>query len=309
MPTGEYKFRGEKLRSLASCPELLRADAAPSPAPPQPVVIAMCGSFNPMHKAHISLYSAAKAALVGTGNYVVLGGFVSPVGDAYGKAGLLDFAKRAAIVEVSLQHHAELNIDTWEGCQPTYTRTYYVLRMLEQHAQEWYSAVEPAAPWRQVRVVFACGGDLFSSFLIPKCWPLHLLKQLLERYRVVVVHRDGESENRGNEARPDTENKLAGLLHSSPTLEEVSDSGEKISLRLADYPFLFTKFAVPDNSSSTAVRHVVAALATPGACDSARRAELHEQLHTMVAPEAVQRVINSYSTSPRALSPESREKV
>ncbi|ORC87711.1 nicotinamide mononucleotide adenylyltransferase [Trypanosoma theileri] len=181
-------------------------------------VVVMCGSFNPMHVAHIAMYEAAcdtllnkkyndnsekKEASVSRKNdskIVVVGGFVSPVNDHYKKEELRPFAQRSAICAASLREHPSLALDEWEGLQPNYVRTFYVLEHLQESVQRWYetdaSPNEEQLAWvRQhpVRVVFLCGGDLFSSFLRPGCWPLELLRKLLDSFDVLVVRRAGSA--------------------------------------------------------------------------------------------------------------------
>ncbi|KAH9599274.1 Cytidyltransferase-like domain [Trypanosoma melophagium] len=181
------------------------------------VVVVMCGSFNPMHVAHIAMYEAACDAIQnkkhsdsveGTASLpvkkdlmtVVVGGFVSPVNDHYKKEELRPFSQRSAICTASLREHPSLAVDEWEGLQPNYVRTFHVLEHLQKSVQSWYEMdagpSEAQLAWvRQhpVRVVFVCGSDLFASFLRPGCWPLKLLRKLLETFEVLVVRRAGSA--------------------------------------------------------------------------------------------------------------------
>ncbi|KPI89083.1 hypothetical protein ABL78_1819 [Leptomonas seymouri] len=281
-----YTLRADKLKPLATCVTAL-------PTSPQPVVLAICGSFNPIHSAHFKLYSAAKTALEADNTHTVLGGFVSPVSDAYGKPGLKSAAQRVRIVEDAVRGHMELNLDTWECQQPTYTRTFYVLQQLEQHVDAWYTQHEPnemnelKTYGRRVRVIFVCGADLFSSFWRPGCWALHLLKQLLDAFHVVVVHRDGQGEV---QCARDFER----MCRHSPVLTEVAQDGATTELDIRAYTFTFACFEQPDATSSTAVREIAAAMGTLKASGAAAFEDLRRVLSSMVPASAVSSILECY---------------
>ncbi|KPA76284.1 hypothetical protein ABB37_08015 [Leptomonas pyrrhocoris] len=281
-----YTLRAEKLRSLTTCDTALSTS-------PQPAVIAICGSFNPIHNAHFKLYRAAKTALEAHGTYTVLGGFFSPVSDAYGKSGLKSAAQRVRIADDAVRDHAELNVDAWECLQPTYTRTLYVLQQLEMHVNAWYAQHEAnavaqlTAHGRRVRVVFVCGADLFSSFWRPGCWPLGLLKQLLDAFPLVVVYRDSEGEVRCAE-------DFERVCRTAPVLTETAADGTTAELNIGAYKFTFAQFEQPDSTSSTAVREVAAAMAKARSGDAAALDKLRGELASMVPANAVSSIEECY---------------
>nr|AGU68213.1 nicotinamide-nucleotide adenylyltransferase [Strigomonas galati] len=284
MSTQTYKFNGDKLKPLPSAP-------ADGESPVQPVVIALCGTFNPMHTAHICMYDAAKAALTQSTTadplhrrFSVLGGYVSPVHDEYNKKGLHSFAERAQVADLCVANHPELAVDRWEGLQPHYVRTFYVLEQLEASVQQWYAAKEPKAVAElekaglHVRVVFACGGDLFSSFFVEGCWPLNLLQRLLDNFPVVVLQREGQHDI-GTEA--------AYLRHaqSHAPMSQVVE-GTTFTLDLSKYKFYFGAFSSPNNTSSTAVRAI--------ASSSDTAEEKHAKLKNMIPENAIDFVLAHY---------------
>ncbi|CAJ1004764.1 putative Cytidylyltransferase-like [Leishmania naiffi] len=293
-----YALRTDKLKPLegcaASCPTST-AEAASQVTPLlQPVVLVICGSFNPIHNAHLKLYDAAKRSIEGVDGRVVLGGFLSPVSDAYGKPGLRCAADRVQVMEKALCHHPDLSVDTWECQQPTYTRTVFVLRALEEHVNAWYAQSEPAAmEWltshgRHVRVVFACGADLFFSFWHPGCWSLCLLRQLLDSFPLVVVQRGGA---RGSISDSDD---FARLCQTAPLLSETAEDGERIEIDMLRYTFTFAAFSAPDDTSSTAVRNAAIELAKTPADEVMARAALQSRLRGMLPEAAVQLVVDLY---------------
>ncbi|GET87690.1 hypothetical protein, conserved [Leishmania tarentolae] len=300
-----YALRTDKLKSLEGCVAAFTGStteaASKLASSLQPVVLAICGSFNPIHNAHLKLYDAAKRSIDGTGGRVVLGGFLSPVSDGYGKPGLRSAADRVQIIRKALCQHPELNLDTWECQQPTYTRTLFVLQALEEHVNTWYTQSEPAAmEWlalhgRRVRVVFVCGADLFSSFWVPGCWRLRLLRQLLDLFHLVVVYREGTGCLMGGAET------LARMCQASPLLSETAEDGEKIEVDMSTYTFTFATFSASDDTSSTAVRTAAMELAKVPLDDVVARAALQSRLCAMLPEEAVQTVVELYGADADAL--------
>jgi nicotinamide mononucleotide adenylyltransferase len=290
-----YALRTDKLKPLTA------TSATTLDSTLQPAVVAICGSFNPIHNAHLKLYEAAKATLESDAHhhgYTVLGGFFSPVSDAYGKPGLRCAAQRVRIIEDAVRHHADLNVDTWECHQTCYTRTFYVLQQLEQHVNAWYEVQQPAAmqqlhsQGRRVRVVLACGADLFSSFWRPGCWPLHLLQQLLDTFPVLVVYRD----DAGGDVR--CADDFERVRRAAPVLRETTADGSTTAeLDMRAYTFLFAKFAEADDTSSTAVRELAAAIARTNPPDVPTLEKLKGQLASMVPADAVSSIIACYGSA------------
>ncbi|KAG8342363.1 nicotinamide mononucleotide adenylyltransferase [Trypanosoma vivax] len=185
-----YKFYGLKLTPWSDM-DLGAIDCI--------AVVAMCGSFNPIHQTHLDMYGVACDAIMRrTPRVLLAGGFLSPVNDLYGKEGLNQFKKRAEICKAAVSGHPSLSLDEWEGRQSHYVRTVFVLEHLQQEVQRWYEVkAEPSVEqlqWVQrnpIRVLFLCGGDLFASFLQPGCWSVPLLKRLLDQFDIFVVRRPG----------------------------------------------------------------------------------------------------------------------
>jgi nicotinamide mononucleotide adenylyltransferase len=171
-----------------------------------PLVLATCGSFNPIHTGHIAMFDKARVALesglatwpkVTTQQPRVVGGFLSPVNDAYGKAGLAPVGPRLEICQLALRSHPWLNVDPWEGMQHRYQRTYTVLSRIHKKVREHYASLgTPAGDRvaRDVQLVFVCGADLFMSFYRPGCWELGLLKRIFQEMLFYVVAREGSED-------------------------------------------------------------------------------------------------------------------
>lgn len=265
-----YRLCTTKLRGLE---ETCRGAEAP-----EPLVLVMCGSFSPVHKAHIGLYDAAITALVKQlPQCRVLGGFFSPVSDHYGKEGLLSCTQRSRILEAALAPLEGVSIDCWEGLQPCYTPTYTVLCHLEDEVRAHYAVSEPTfyedlkAAGRDIRVAFVCGADLFHTFLRPDCWPVNLLRLLLDRFLVVVVDRPG-SEN--------VKEHMSSRPENCVIRQEID--GVSYVVDLLSYDFVFSSLPELDDSSSTTIRRSLDAVKAGSGDTEVAMASLQKMLPSSV---------------------------
>nr|AGU68094.1 nicotinamide-nucleotide adenylyltransferase [Angomonas desouzai] len=290
MSAEPYSLVTSKLKPLSS---VMSADTK-SPLP-QPVVIALCGSFNPIHNAHLTIYDATKQLLEQEKtheephrSFTVLGGFISLVGDAYPKKGLRPFTEREAIAQAAVADHPDLAIDRWEGTQKEYVRTLYVLQHLEDTIRAHYIRKEPELLSRlvedgtQIRVVFACGADLFNSFFVPGVWPLKLLQSLLDRFIITILRRAAKKQGEHYlECQEDCDKK-----YTNNPLVEVND-GVSFSIEMTKYKFFFGSFSSPDNTSSTQIRELLAS--------SKSEEEKKKALADLVPSSAVSLIYQYYS--------------
>lgn len=105
------------------------------------------GSFNPVHRGHVSTADAAVkyCASIGLTAKVIF----SPVGDCYGKDGLISFSHRYQMLKLALGD-TDFRVNNYEDrecCTST-------LCLLEHHANE-----NP-----EEGIMFLCGSDLVKSF-------------------------------------------------------------------------------------------------------------------------------------------------
>jgi nicotinamide mononucleotide adenylyltransferase len=167
-----------------------------------PVVIATCGAYNPIHTGHLAMFEEAKRALESgltrppciQRSIRVVGGFLSPVNDAYGKAGLAPFADRRELCEAALADNTWITCDAWEGQQRAYVRSYVVLSRVQACVKAHYASIGTDAAKRvadNVQLVFVCGADLFESFYKPGCWELGLLQKIFTEMLILVFRREG----------------------------------------------------------------------------------------------------------------------
>ncbi|KAG8060707.1 hypothetical protein GUJ93_ZPchr0002g26102 [Zizania palustris] len=77
------------------------------------VVVVATGSFNPPTYMHLRMFELAKDELQQRG-YSVLGGYMSPVNDAYKKKDLLPALHRIHLCELACKSSSFVMVDRWE---------------------------------------------------------------------------------------------------------------------------------------------------------------------------------------------------
>jgi nicotinamide mononucleotide adenylyltransferase len=93
-----------------------------------PLVIVACGSFSPITYLHLRMFEMAKDYINDQGKYEIIGGYFSPVSDAYGKAGLAKAIHRVHMTKLAVNDNNYINVDPWEALQSTYIRTAKVMQ-------------------------------------------------------------------------------------------------------------------------------------------------------------------------------------
>jgi nicotinamide mononucleotide adenylyltransferase len=87
-----------------------------------PAVFIACGSYSPPTIMHTRIFETARDHFAET-NIQIVGGFISPVHDAYGKKDLAQAEHRIEMVKRALETSDWINLDDWEVRQHGWTRT------------------------------------------------------------------------------------------------------------------------------------------------------------------------------------------
>merc|ERR1711934_928150 len=162
-----------------------------------PLVLVSCGSFSPPTLLHTRIMEDARDTMNDTGEYEVIGGYLTPVHDAYGKKSLAAQADRIAMAQCAVAGSDWLMVDPWETEQEGWTRTAVSLERLGAQLRDipvQIGANPPTKGVTQIRMV--CGGDLLESFPVIKengepLWDPDDQKIILERNGVSCIERSG----------------------------------------------------------------------------------------------------------------------
>ncbi len=204
----------------------------------KPAVLIACGSFSPITLFHLEMLESGKNHLsrVRPDIYVV-GGFISPVSDAYKKEGLAPSADRIAMAQLALERSSWIALDTWEAEQEKYQTTVSVIEHLRKGLNDCYK--------RDVRVFLVCGADLLSSFNTPGLWSLEDQETLMDdNHGILVIPRFGiplTALINNNEILKKHQNAL--FVVPSPFENTISSSAVRsmISRGLSVYEFVDSK--------------------------------------------------------------------
>ncbi|XP_018575056.1 nicotinamide/nicotinic acid mononucleotide adenylyltransferase 1 isoform X3 [Anoplophora glabripennis] len=174
---------------------------------PTKVVLLACGAFNPPTNMHLRMFEIARDHLHRLGSYIVVGGIVSPVHDAYGKKELEPATHRITMIKMALQNHDWVGLSDWECKQESWCRTRQVLQyhqnrinaVLNQSLNNHYDVNEDDINWipddikngctGPIQVKLLCGGDLLESFGTPGLWSNEDIEDIVGQHGIVVISR------------------------------------------------------------------------------------------------------------------------
>lgn len=167
-----------------------------------PVVLVACGSFNPPTMMHLRMFELAKDALARKG-WEVVGGYVSPVNDSYGKKTLIPSFHRIEMCRLASETSDMIMVDEWEAKQPAYVTTLRVLQRVDKALNHGKGKREP-----RTRVMFLCGADVVETMGIPGVWADRDIERILsEEHGVVCITRE--------------EADIPTMLESTPLLQKL----------------------------------------------------------------------------------------
>jgi nicotinamide mononucleotide adenylyltransferase len=158
-----------------------------------PLVIVACGSYSPITYLHLRMFEMAADAVNETTNYEIMGGFFSPVSDAYLKPGLVAGRHRVRMCELACERTSNwLMVDAWEAIQPDYSPTALVLDHFEEEINAKRNGVRTqSGESRMCKIMLLAGGDLITSMGEPGVWVDDDLQHILGLYGCLIVERTG----------------------------------------------------------------------------------------------------------------------
>ena len=134
-----------------------------------PLVLVSCGSFSPPTNLHLRMFEEAADFCEFETNYEVVGGFFSPVGDAYKKAGLASAQHRINMTRIAVQNSSTwIGVDPWEPLHKEYLPTVKVLDHFDHELNEVMGGIETGdGEKRRIHVALLAGADLIQTMSTP----------------------------------------------------------------------------------------------------------------------------------------------
>lgn len=159
----------------------------------QPLVLVSCGSFSPPTNLHLRMFEEAADFCEFETNYEVVGGFFSPVGDAYKKAGLAPAHHRINMTRIAVRDSSTwISVDPWEPLHKEYLPTVKVLDHFNHELNEVLGGIETADGERKsIHVALLAGADLIQTMSTPGLWAAEDLERILGHYGAFILERSG----------------------------------------------------------------------------------------------------------------------
>ncbi|KAI9890478.1 MAG: hypothetical protein M1814_003962 [Vezdaea aestivalis] len=171
-----------------------RLKAVMDDAEREPLCLVACGSFSPITYLHLRMFEMARDFAKFKTNFEIVGGYLSPVSDAYKKKGLAKAEHRIAMCDLAATETSKwLMVDPWEALQSEYQPTAEVLDHFKHHINEVHGGVQTrkGGPRRPVRIALLAGADLIETMSTPGVWSQPDLERILGGYGSFIVERAG----------------------------------------------------------------------------------------------------------------------
>ncbi|KAG5294279.1 nicotinamide mononucleotide adenylyl transferase [Histoplasma ohiense] len=181
MDPESYKFPDQRLKKVMSDPSKT------------PLLLVACGSFSPTTYLHLRMFEMAADYIKFTTDFELIGGYLSPVSDAYKKAGLASAVHRVAMCQLAVEKTSNwLMVDPWEPMQKEYIPTAKVLDHFDYYINTVLDGIDTGEGTRKpVRVALLAGADLIHTMSTPGVWSEKDLDHILGRYGSFIVERAG----------------------------------------------------------------------------------------------------------------------
>ncbi|ORX93579.1 hypothetical protein BCR34DRAFT_499810 [Clohesyomyces aquaticus] len=181
MTLDNYTFPNERLRKVLSDPNKT------------PLVLVSCGSFSPPTNLHLRMFEEAADYCEFETDYEVVGGFFSPVGDAYKKAGLASAHHRIKMTRIAVQDSSKwIGVDPWEPLHKEYLPTVKVLDHFDYELNEVMGGIETTTgEKKRIHVALLAGADLIQTMSTPGLWAREDLDRILGHYGAFILERSG----------------------------------------------------------------------------------------------------------------------
>ena len=174
-----------------------------------PLLLVACGSFSPITFLHLRMFVMADDYTKHNTEFEVIGGYLSPVSDAYKKQGLAPAEHRyvralgvkvlsltsirVAMCQLAIDKASNwLMVDTWEAEKKEYQPTAKVLDHFEQEINVIRNGIDTGNGTRKpVMIALLAGADLIQTMSTPGVWSEKDLDHILGRYGTFIIERSG----------------------------------------------------------------------------------------------------------------------
>lgn len=223
--TTEYHFPTDRIRTTLQDPSR------------EPLVLVACGSFSPVTHLHLRMFELAADYARHSTQYELIGGYFSPVSDAYKKEGLAPAKHRLNMVRKACEETSDRwDVDPWEASRKEYTPTAAVLDHFDYEINTRMGGIEcppshegDPPTKRRVKVMLLAGSDLLKTMSDEGVWDAKDLNHILGNYGAFIVERMGADIKKATSALSAWSNNIHQVEQT--VLNDVSSTKVRLLLR------------------------------------------------------------------------------
>ena len=175
MTLDEYEFPTARLRT-----RIQSSDRTP-------LVLIACGSFSPITFLHLRMFEMAADYARFNTSFEVVGAYLSCVGDAYKKTGLVKAEHRINMCSLAVAQSSWISVDPWEALHSEYLETAKVLDHFEEEINGVRNGVETPVGRKKCRICLLAGADLIQTMSTPGVWAQADIDYILRNFGALIV--------------------------------------------------------------------------------------------------------------------------
>jgi nicotinamide mononucleotide adenylyltransferase len=158
----------------------------------EPTVVVACGSYSPISFLHLRMFELARDYFKAhMKQHELIGGYLSPVADAYGKKGLVAGSHRVKMCQLATESSDFIMLDPWEAGQSKHVLTSPVLQHFDDELNKEGGILMPDGTKRRIHIMLLAGADLIESFGVPGLWADEHLHDIVGNRGCVIIEREG----------------------------------------------------------------------------------------------------------------------
>ena len=153
----------------------------------KPLVLIACGSFSPITFLHLRMFEMAADYARFNTDFEVVGAYLSCVGDAYKKTGLVKSSHRINMCMKAVEESCWISVDPWEALHSEYLETAKVLDHFQYEINEVKGGVETPMGKKDCRIALLAGADLIQTMSAPGVWAQADIDYILRNFGAFIV--------------------------------------------------------------------------------------------------------------------------
>ncbi|KAG9958646.1 Nucleotidylyl transferase, partial [Aureobasidium melanogenum] len=179
MTMDNYTFPTERLQSELKDPSRT------------PLVLVACGSFSPITFLHLRMFEMAADYARFNTNFEVVGAYISAVGDAYKKSGLVKAEHRINMCSLAVEQSSWISVDPWEALHEDYLETAKVLDHFEHEINTTRGPFNTPQGHKKAKIALLAGADLIQTMSAPGVWAPKDIDYILSNFGAFIIERAG----------------------------------------------------------------------------------------------------------------------